>query len=107
MRSRVEPGGWQANSVAVKPSVWSMMRMASGVDHLGAGDLVDEPALERGEDHLVADVQLVDVAERAVVAGAVAGDDHVAAVAGHRRARPVAGTVVEHRQRHTLEHRSC
>ena len=59
-------------------------------DHLGRRDAVDEPAVVGGEDHLVAGDELVDVAERLVVAGAVAADDDVAGLAGHRRARPVA-----------------
>ena len=36
MRSRVEPGGWQANSVAGGRVVWSTIHMRVGLDDLGA-----------------------------------------------------------------------
>ena len=42
--------------------------------------------------------QLVEVAERLVVADAMPGDDHVAQCPGHRRAGPMAGPVIERGQ---------
>ena len=43
------------------------------------------------EDDLVAGDEVVDVAEHPVLARAVAADDDVAELAGHRRPRPVPG----------------
>ena len=46
MRSRVEPGGWQANRVAVGSAVWSMIYIASGVT-TSVPVTVDEPPVGR------------------------------------------------------------
>ena len=105
MRCRVDPGGWQANSVAVDSGVCSMMYIASGATTVGAGHEVHEATVGGGEDHLVADLELVDVPERLVVAGAMTGDDDVAELARHRRAGPVPGREVERVQRDALEQR--
>ncbi len=75
---------------------------AVGVGHARRRDPV---GVVHVEDHLVAGLQLVEATEVGVVARAVAGDHHVAQLAGHRRARPVAGAVVERRQADALEER--
>ena len=75
---------------------------AVGVGHARRRDPV---GVVHVEDHLVAGLQLVEATEVGVVARAVAGDDHVAQLTGHRRARPVAGAVVERRQADALEER--
>ena len=105
MRSRVEPGGWQANSVAVSAGVWSTIHIASGRRsrssstwytwrRRASSKMISSPA-----------TRSVEVAEHRVLARAVAGDDDVADLARHRRPGPVAGAVVERGQPDPLVHR--
>ena len=47
MRSRTDPGGWQANSVAVWPGVWSTIQTASGLTISVRQDPVDVAARDR------------------------------------------------------------
>ena len=53
-----------------------------GGDDLGSVDEIDEPTLGSGEDDLVTGLEQVEVAERLLLAGAVATQDHVARIAG-------------------------
>ena len=57
------------------------------------------------EDDLIAGLQLVEAPEVGVVARAVPGDDDVAELARHRRARPVTGPVVERVDADALDER--
>ena len=75
-----------------------------GRHHEGFGDGVGEPAGGRGEDHMVAGIQLVDVEEGVGVGDTVAGHHGVAVVAGHRRLRPVARAVGQGVEADALEH---
>ena len=105
MRCRVEPGGWQANSVAVGVSDGSMIHSASGPTISVPVDGVVEHAVGGGERDDVARHEIVDVAEIGVVARAMAGDHDVADLPGHRRARPVPRPAVERGQPDALVQR--
>ena len=63
MRSRIEPGGWQANNVAVVRVGLVDDPQRVGRDDLGARDPVDVPPRQRRDDHLVAGHELVEVVE--------------------------------------------
>ena len=65
------------------------------VDDLGLLDAVDEAPVGHVDDDPVARVELVDVAERRAVGGAVAGDRRRPALAGQRRLGVVAGPLAE------------
>ena len=85
IRSRSEYLGWQAMSVRRLSPLSSRISTCAGASTISVPvDLVDELALDGGEDDLVAGLELVDVVERLAVGGAVAGDGHVALLAGQR-----------------------
>ena len=73
------------------------------VDHVGVagrhdealGGVVDEDALQRGEDDGVADLDRVEVVEGVAVGGAVPGDGGVAGLARERRADVVARALAQ------------
>ena len=74
--------------------------VAQHLDLVGLHDdrlshLVDEAALDGGDDHVVAGMELVDVVERLAVGGAVPGDGGVALLAGPGRLGVVAGALLE------------
>ena len=99
MRSRSSPAGGRRTAWPCASGVWSTIHSASGLTISVRVTWYTKRPVGGRHDHLVAGDELVEVAERLCVADAVPGDHDVADLAGHRRAGPVAGAVVERRER--------
>ena len=76
----------------------------AGRDDEALGGVVDEDALQRGEDDRVADLDRIEVVEGMAVGGAVAGDGGVAGLAGQGRAGVVARALAEVGRVRALDH---
>src|SRR5215212_5329251 len=76
---------------------------AARVDDARALDAVGEPAVRHAQLDAVAARELVDVAERGAVRGAVASDADGPALAGQRRAAVVAGPGAQLRRPSALD----
>ena len=68
------------------------------------GGVVDEDALQCGEDDRIADLDRIEVVEGVAVGGAVAGDGGVAGLAGQGRPGVVARTLAQVRRVRALDH---
>ena len=76
----------------------------AGRDHEALRGVVDEDALQRGEDDRVSDLHRVEVVEGMAVGGAVAGDGGVAGLPGQRRSDVVARALAQIGRVGALDH---